>query len=645
MSISEALDVGVTRTLTKREEHRRQAGALLTLLCAAAALWAGLLLGALVRGVDRPRLVFRSVMTGQGDGAPLLDFSGKAANTDTGSRWQFPVQFVSPEINWWITGPITVVVFVLLFRFTAARFFRSRGNVRHRSLADTGAIEAGFGRKQARAAGKFTLPGTTRWQRRRLPMRAFAVYVGRATSAKAGDLWVSSNRRVRIVARSGWGKSHRLMIPIIRNLVGPALVSSIETDIFTATVKAREQRWPSGRARWFPHRVPKFPFDPDGPKRWRRPEKQWFPVYVIDCSPAAGKLTTKYPSPHWNPIPGCENYATALRRAEALVCGVDPESGGSSSETANWFKGSASEVMAAWLHAAAFDPSIEIVDFAKWLREKDVDSPSYILTTFASQADPSAITNLQKHLDPAGERTTSSVERFTARALAGMISHEGQKMLGRRDDPDPFDMEGLVQDQGTLYLLAEPEQMKIVRPVLSLIASEMVLAAEQVARHKTGTHKRLPLPFYAILDELRFGVRLPTLPYISNVLRKFGIDYVYACTNGGDEESLYGEADADILQTNATSIYGGFDKRSAPEINDVAGRASVVVASRGDDGAVSQSEEQRDVLTAADLQKLGDGGAVIVQGGTAPFLAYIPSTFEDKKLRKQMSRELVEVTS
>jgi hypothetical protein len=645
MTLTEALDIGVTRTLTKREEHKRQAGAFLTLFLAAGSLWIGLTLGALVRGVDRPRLVFRSVTTGTGEGRPLLDFSGQAADPDSAARWQFPVQFVSPEINWWITGPIAVVVFVVLFRFTAARLFRSRGNVRHRSLADTGAIEAGFGRKQARAAGKFTLPGTTWWQRSRLPMRAFAVYVGRATSAKAGDLWVSSNRRVRIVARSGWGKSHRLMIPIIRNLVGPALISSIETDIFTATVKAREQRWPDGRPRRLPERVPGNPFIPGDKGTWQRPVKEQYPVFVIDCSPAAGKLTTKYPSPQWNPIPGCENYATALRRAEALVCGVDPESGGSSSETANWFKGSASEVLAAWLHAAAFDPSIEITDFAKWLREKDVDSPSYILTTFASQADPSAITNLQKHLDPAGERTTSSVERFTARALAGMISHEGQKILGRRDDPDPFDMEALVEAQGTLYLLAEPEQMKIVRPVLSLIASEMVLAAEQVARHKTGTHKRLPLPFYAILDELRFGVRLPTLPYISNVLRKFGIDYVYACTNGGDEEALYGEADADILQTNATSIYGGFDKRSAPEINDVAGRADVVVASRNDDGGVTQSEDHPDVLTAADLQKLGDGGAVIVQGGTAPFLAYIPSTFEDKKLRKRMARELHEVTA
>ena len=295
MTISEALDIGVTRTLTKREEHKRQAGALLTLLCAAAALWAGLLLGALVRGVDRPRLVFRSVMTGQGDGAPLLDFSGKAANTDTGSRWQFPVQFVSPEINWWITGPITVVVFVLLFRFTAARLFRSRANVRHRSLADTAAIEAGFGRKQARAAGKFTLPGTTWWQRRRLPMRAFAVYVGRATSAKAGDLWVSSNRRVRIVARSGWGKSHRLMIPIIRNLVGPALVSSIETDIFTATVKAREWRWPDGRPRWFPERVPANPFMPDDKATWQRPEKQRYPVYRDRLLPGGGEADHEIP--------------------------------------------------------------------------------------------------------------------------------------------------------------------------------------------------------------------------------------------------------------------------------------------------------------------------------------------------------------
>ena len=91
MTLSEALDIGVTRTLTKREEHKRQFGALLTVILAAVSLWVGLLVGAWLRGVDRPRLVFRSVMTGQGDGQPLLDFSGKAADTDTGSRWQFPV--------------------------------------------------------------------------------------------------------------------------------------------------------------------------------------------------------------------------------------------------------------------------------------------------------------------------------------------------------------------------------------------------------------------------------------------------------------------------------------------------------------------------------------------------------------------------
>ena len=70
MTLTEALDIGVTRTLTKREEHKRQAGAFLTLFLAAASLWIGLTAGALIRGVDRPRLVFRSSAPVRATAAP-----------------------------------------------------------------------------------------------------------------------------------------------------------------------------------------------------------------------------------------------------------------------------------------------------------------------------------------------------------------------------------------------------------------------------------------------------------------------------------------------------------------------------------------------------------------------------------------------
>lgn len=57
------------------------------------------------------------------------------------------------------------------------------------------------------------------------------------------------------------------------------------------------------------------------------------------------------------------------------------------------------------------------------------------------------------------------------------------------------------------------------------------------------------LPFSASLDELWFGVRLPTLPYIPNVPRKFGIDYMDACTDGWDQAALDEEADADLRRS------------------------------------------------------------------------------------------------
>ena len=52
-------------------------------------------------------------------------------------------------------------------------------------------------------------------------------------------VWADWEQRTRIIARTGWGKGARLLIPIIRALPGPALVASTEPSIFTQTVLAR----------------------------------------------------------------------------------------------------------------------------------------------------------------------------------------------------------------------------------------------------------------------------------------------------------------------------------------------------------------------------------------------------------------------
>ena len=145
-----------------------------------------------------------------------------------------------------------------------------------------------------------------------------------------------------------------------------------------------------------------------------------------------------------------------------------------------------------------------------------------------------------KYLDPKGGRTTSNLETSVARALYSLTSVEGRAVCGLRGDDDQLDMVDLIRRRGTMYLLGEPDRMRVIRPLLSMIADEMFQAAEDLARLSKGTAPA----FYAILDELRSGVRVATLPDIASEKRKFRIGYLYACTNGGDEAALYGDADA-----------------------------------------------------------------------------------------------------
>ncbi|MGH3821205.1 MAG: hypothetical protein ACRDRE_26385, partial [Pseudonocardiaceae bacterium] len=77
----------------------------------------------------------------------------------------------------------------------------------------------------------------------------------------------------------------------------------------------------------------------------------------------------------------------------------------------------------------------------------------------------------------------------------------------------------------TVYLLADPGRIERARPLLSLFAAEMFLAAETAALRTRRT--RLPAPYIAVLDELRYSITVPNLPYVASAQRKFGIGYVY----------------------------------------------------------------------------------------------------------------------
>lgn len=603
MLIQDITEQGVTALSTRRDRARRVVKVLLGSLAAAVCFYLGAAIASKFtgHGLRHPTITGRRLFTGHG-GALIDTTGGKSA---TAGHLRFPLVVHLPVPAGWaaLAGlPLWLIWWWVMFRIL---WRPQTAPTRHKGLASAPNIRAKFSARAVRRSGMFTLPGTTAINRLLLPTSSFGYRIGRATRRRIGrmDLWVNFEQRVRIIAGTGWGKSWRLLIPIIRSLPGPAVIASIEAEIFTATVTARARRRPPRRFRW--QRIAVRPVE--------------YPVAVVDMSSPEARFASGYPQVRWNPIVGCENFKIATRRAKALIAGGDTD-GQSDSSTDAFFRDSAAQVLAAWLHAAAFDPTKDIDDIAEWLRDTDLNTPTSILAQHPARADQTAVMNMTVHLDAAGGRTTSGVRRYLNFAVSSLASGQGRALCGSRHGSQ-FDMGALILAGGTLYLLAEQEEMELARPLLSLFAQEMFMAAERTAQ--TLPTRRHPQTFMGVLDELKNGVRIPILPHIASAQRKYGISYVYATQTAADEEQLYGKRGAAIIRKQAgISVIGGYDSDIARETSDRGGKSSVVTASRGNGGQRSEHLELEDTLSISDQQELQDGDSVVLARGLLPFLAY-----------------------
>lgn len=606
-------ELGRTRLYTIRELRRRAAAAVLALLGAAVTIWVAV---AAVSWVDGDGWQWPSLGM-----RPLLSTNGKLGAAGDGP--QFPVTLALPPVSPVWTAVVAAAMWAVWLRLIVIPFFGlSRGHARHRGLARSAEVRRALGHRRVRKAGRYTLPGTTWWQRFLLPTSDFGFALGFATQdGKRGvRLWADWEQRIRIIARTGWGKTYRLLIPMIRDLPGPALVSSIEPEIFNHTVTARTHR--RRRLRW---RVV------DRLARSWLPRGE-YPVAVVDFSAPEHRFAAGYPRVRWNLIGGCEHFATAMRRATTLVSAMASgiRKGGVRDK---FFLDSATAVLAAWLHAAALADK-EIDDLVAWLRKPKDPTPRRILDD-DPRAENAAELSLSKHLDDRAATTSSGVERYLMIAMSCLASNEGRRLCGRRFDEnhqliDQFDMAALIEASGTLYILTEEGRTDFIKPLLSLFTAEMFRAATSVALRSPS--RRLPLPFIAVLDEPRHAVPVPDLPHVANALRKYNIGYVLAAQSAAQEDELFGEEAAALRAAAGVSLIGGIDIASAHEVSQRAGDTPVVIGSRGQGRRGDQIQIQP-VFTVGDQQALRDGESTVLARGLTPFVAVTPDPRSRRRWR------------
>jgi type IV secretory pathway TraG/TraD family ATPase VirD4 len=402
-------------------------------------------------------------------------------------------------------------------------------------------------------------------------------------------LWPSWEASLRLVAPPGEGKTFRALVPILRQHPGPALATSTKADLYELSALARQRRGPV------------FALDPDLLAPAARPAR-------------------------WSPVAGCEKSEVAERRAMALVTAVGEEE---NLQNGAFFRDSARDLLKAYLHAAALE-GLDVRAVLDWSRRPEDPTPVEVLMA-SPWAAPGWGDVIALHTSGAAE-TTSGVLRYVARALS-CFSHERVVEACCPFPGDELDIERLLLENGTLYLLGKGSRLGAVAPLITALADEVFDCAERLAVRMPC--RRLDPPLLGLLDEAPNIAPVPALPELLADGRGRGIVVVYAMQSFSQAVTRWGPERARTMgsATTVTAVLGGLTSPSdLADLERICGQRRVRRESshRGTSGANNRdhsrtiSWESETVLRADQIRTLPAGVALVLWSKLPPFLAHLP---------------------
>jgi type IV secretory pathway TraG/TraD family ATPase VirD4 len=417
-------------------------------------------------------------------------------------------------------------------------------------------------------------------------------------------LWPSWEASLRLVAPPGEGKTFRALLPILRQHPGPALATSTKVDLYELSALARQRRGPV------------FALDPDL------------------LAPAA-------PLARWSPVAGCQDSEVAERRASALVAATGEDE---NVQNGAFFRDSARDVLKAYLHAAALE-GLDIRAVLEWSRRPEDPTPAEVLLS-SPWAAPGWGDLVTLHTTGAAE-TTSGVLRYVARALA-CFSHEHVVETCCPYPGDELDIERLLLDNGTLYLLGKGSRLGAVAPLITALADEVFDRAERLAARMVN--RRLDPPLLGLLDEAPSIAPVPALPELLADGRGRGIVVVYAMQSFSQAVTRWGAQKAQTMgnATTITAVLGGLTSPSdLADLERICGQRRVqrISTHRGTSGGNNRDHsstttwENETVLRADQIRTLPAGVALLLWSKLPPFLAQLPLLSELPGWREVLDEE------
>jgi len=317
----------------------------------------------------------------------------------------------------------------------------------------------------------------------------------------------------------------------------------------------------------------------------------------------------------WNLLGGCEDPATAIRRAVPLSAVAA-------------YKGEGEDFWAAaielWLqtllHVAALRRgSMDLVHY--WALSRAPDSFLSALGGAGGEAERWG-TLIRDLMTSAATKTTDTIRYMAAANLAFMLD----PVLREAVTPGPgmFSPAGFVRDGGTLYLVAESrdERPSPVAGLFAALVTEIYHEAALAAARRPGG--RLDPPMLWALDEVTQTCPLP-LPSMLADAGGRGIQIMPVVHGAAQLRARWGRDGArTILDTASVKVF--LPGISDPETLETGSRLADTIAARE---RGHQHESRHPVMNEAMISRLparrdGTGYAFILRDGLTPVIARPP---------------------
>jgi type IV secretion system protein VirD4 len=316
----------------------------------------------------------------------------------------------------------------------------------------------------------------------------------------------------------------------------------------------------------------------------------------------------------WSPLIGCDDYATAQRRATDLV----PLSTGEAERWDNQARG----LLAVLMHASALaDGSMRTV--LGWVSPADVIARDQILTALAESPMGRELGTLVRSLFGTNDRTLTSITTTLLPAIRWLTETTAAQVGDADlDDPDFLNVQQLVAGgTDSLYLIGREGACR------SLIGALTAEVAHQVRMTAASLpYGRLDPPMTAILDEAPLTCGPVPLHDWTSDMGGRGLTLHIAAQSPAQLRDTWGDDRAATILGNTHSllVFGGL--KAADDLE----RISTLCGNRLLD---MDPDDRRPypVMTAAEIGSLPPRTALLVTNGLRPLIGRPPMVWDRQR--------------